>query len=160
MGPHDGATVPDDCLFCKITSGAIPSHKVFEDEQVLAFLDIRPLAKGHTLVVPKTHALRFEDLQPELAAHMWRIVHRITPLVTSAVGATASTIAINNGREAGQEVPHVHIHVVPRHGGDGAGPIHALFQHRPETKPEELGALAARVRADVAKPLPRRRPVA
>lgn len=135
-----------DCLFCKIASGVIPSHKVYEDEATFAFLDIHPLSLGHTLVIPKTHAARFEDLDAESAGRIWRTVHRLVPLVLKAVGAPASTLAVNNGREAGQEVAHVHVHLVPRHAGDGGGPIHALDWKRPTVSAEELKALATNVR--------------
>ena len=138
--------MPDDCVFCKIVSGAIPSQKIYEDEVAFAFFDIRPLALGHTLVVPKRHAVRFEDLDPDSAAKLWKAVHRISPHVLKAVNASASTIAVNNGRDAGQEVPHVHVHVVPRFPGDGGGPIHALHWKRPNVTSDELGKLAEKVR--------------
>ncbi len=138
-----------DCIFCKIAEGAIPSHKVYEDAQVFAFLDIHPLTTGHTLVIPKRHVERFEDLGSDEAAFLWRNVHRITPAVTKATGADGATLAINNGRGAGQEVPHVHVHVVPRSASDGAGPIHALFSRRPQVTPDGLAALATRIQGQI-----------
>jgi histidine triad (HIT) family protein len=142
----------DDCVFCKIVSGAIPSQKVYEDDVAFAFLDIRPLALGHTLFVPKRHAVRFEDLDAESAARLWKAVHKLSPHILKAVNASASTIAVNNGRDAGQEVPHVHIHVVPRFPGDGGGPIHALHWKRPNVSADELGKLAEKVRRAVPMP--------
>lgn len=135
-----------DCIFCKIVAGAIPSHPVYQDPQVFAFLDIRPLALGHTLVVPLVHAARFEDLSTDQAAALWRTVHHLVPIVQRATGAPATTLAINNGREAGQEVPHVHVHVVPRTQADAAGPIHALFRNRPAPTSEQLSQLAQTIR--------------
>jgi len=142
----------EDCLFCKIAAGSIPSHKVYEDEAVVAFLDIRPLALGHTLVIPKRHAARFEDLDAEAAARLWKAVHKLSPHLLKAVQASGSTLAINNGREAGQEVGHVHVHVVPRFAGDAAGPIHSLAWKRPNVAADELGKLAERVRRAVPMP--------
>jgi histidine triad (HIT) family protein len=138
--------MPEDCLFCRIAAGTIPAYKVHEDDAAVAFLDIRPLARGHTLVIPRRHAVRFEDLDAESAARLWKAVHKVTPKLLRAVGAPSTTIAINNGREAGQEVPHVHVHIVPRTGDDGRGPIHALFQPTPAPSQDELRALADRVR--------------
>lgn len=134
-------------MFCKIARGGIPAHKVHEDAGALAFLDIRPLTKGHALVIPKKHYARLEDMPAHEAAQLMEVVHRLSSRLCQAVGAPASTIAINNGREAGQEVAHVHVHVVPRTAGDSGGPIHALFSRRPTVSPEELTALAQKVAA-------------
>lgn len=131
-----------DCIFCRIAAGSVPSQKVYEDGDAFAFLDVRPLAKGHTLVIPKTHAAGFSDLAPEAASALWRAVHRVVPAVMAATGSPAATLAINDGKEAGQEVPHVHVHVVPRRAGDGAGPIHALFARRPTMEAPELAEVA------------------
>lgn len=110
-----------NCIFCKIIAGQIPALRVFEDDAVLAFLDIGPLAEGHLLVVPKAHYTRVEDMLPEqmagLASHFPRIVRAVTA-VTSSEGCN---LLLNNERVAGQEVPHVHWHVIPRITGDGLG---------------------------------------
>jgi histidine triad (HIT) family protein len=135
-----------DCIFCKIVRGEIPSHKVFDDAHTFAFLDIRPLARGHTLVIPKNHFGKLEDMPVEQAANLMRAVRSVTPAVSGAVGAPATTIAMNNGKEGGQEVPHVHVHVVPRWEKDGFGPIHALFRNKKPAPAEDLGALAEQVR--------------
>ncbi|MEE9518687.1 MAG: HIT family protein, partial [bacterium] len=116
----------DSCVFCAIVEGRIPSHKVYEDEKTLAFLDIHPSAPGHTLVIPKAHVVRVEDLLEEDARYLFAALHRIVGMIQDAVGAPASTIGINNGRESGQEVPHVHIHVIPRGKGDSGGIIQSL----------------------------------
>ena len=136
-----------ECLFCRIAQGQIPSHKVHEDDATFAFLDIRPLTKGHTLVIPKTHVPRFEDLPTKDAEALFRVVHALLPRICHAVGAPASTVAINNGRESGQEVPHVHVHIVPRTKGDPGGPIHALFATRPLLQEHDFPALADQIRA-------------
>lgn len=138
--------MPDDCVFCRIAAGSIPAHKVHEDADALAFLDIRPLALGHSVVIPKRHYVRLEDMPAEAAGALMRSVHAVAPRVCAAVGAPSCTIAINNGPEAGQEVPHVHVHIVPRRATDTAGPIHALFRDRPSPSPVEMKDIAARAR--------------
>lgn len=135
------------CIFCKIASGEIPSLKVHEDAHTLAFLDISPLAEGHTLVVPKAHAVLVQDLPQDGNAALWESVRQVAGKLQRVLGAEGSTIAVNNGRAAGQEVPHVHVHVVPRRQGDHGGPVHALFAERPSLGKDDLAKLAERVRA-------------
>ncbi len=117
----------EDCIFCRIVDGEIPSRTVYEDEDTLAFLDANPLAPGHTLVIPKEHHEQLNDLPPELGARVGETLSRLAAPVESAVDADGSTVAFNNGAVAGQEVPHVHGHVVPRFEDDGGRPIHSLF---------------------------------
>jgi histidine triad (HIT) family protein len=134
-----------DCLFCAIAGGDLPSASLYEDGRVMAFLDIRPLAEGHALVVPKKHAAKLEDADPADRHALMDAVARLVPVLCAATGTRDATIAINNGPDAGQEVPHVHVHIVPRAASDGAGPIHNLFQRRPKATSEELHDLAVRV---------------
>ena len=134
-----------DCPFCGIVDGEIPGRVVFEDDDTIAFLDVNPLARGHTLVVPKHHRERVNDLEPSAAGALFRAVAAVAPAVEAAVDAPATTIAINNGEDAGQEVPHVHVHVVPRWAGDGAGPIHGLFGDRPELDEAEMDEIEAAI---------------
>ncbi|GAB6860805.1 HIT domain-containing protein [Haloplanus litoreus] len=134
-----------DCIFCSIVDGEIPSYTVYEDDTVVAFLDANPLARGHTLVIPKHHHERVNDLPADLAADLFAAVHELTDRIEAAVDAEATTIAVNNGELAGQEVPHVHVHVVPRFEGDGGRPIHALIEERPDVGDDELEDLAAAV---------------
>jgi len=138
-----------DCLFCRIAAGEIPSAKVWEDDRTFAFLDINPLTRGHALVVPKTHAARLEEASEEDAAAVMRTARRLVPRLCGAVGAQDATVAINNGPHAGQEVPHLHLHIVPRQAHDGAGPVHALFKDRPSVETEDLQRIAAKVRSRV-----------
>lgn len=135
------------CIFCKIAAGEIPSEKVVENERAFAFLDIRPLQKGHVLVVPKRHYERFGDMVPDDAAALMDLVQHVARRQQKGLGAEGATIAVNDGRAAGQEVPHVHVHVVPRAEGDGIGPIHALFAGRAPTLREgELREIGVRLR--------------
>jgi histidine triad (HIT) family protein len=132
----------EDCIFCGIVDGEIPSHTVSETDGALAFLDANPLSRGHTLVIPKTHHETLADLTPQAAHHLYELLHETVPAVEAAVDADASTVAFNNGEAAGQEVPHVHAHIVPRFAGDGGRPIHALIDERPDIDDDELASIA------------------
>jgi histidine triad (HIT) family protein len=134
------------CIFCRIVDGDLPSRTVYETDEALAFLDANPLVEGHTLVIPKAHHETVDDLPPELAGAVFEAVSAVTPRVETAVDADGTTIAVNNGTAAGQEVPHTHVHVVPRFDGDGNGPIHRLFSARPSLSEGELDDIAAAIR--------------
>ncbi|MCU4926971.1 HIT family protein [Halobacteria archaeon AArc-dxtr1] len=129
-------------IFSQIVDGEIPARVVYEDETTLAFLDANPLAPGHTLVIPKAEYERLNDVPEDEAADLYATIHQLVPAVEQAVDADATTVAFNNGEAAGQEVPHVHCHIVPRFAGDGGGPIHAIAGETPELADEELDAIA------------------
>jgi histidine triad (HIT) family protein len=137
----------DDCIFCQIVAGDIPSRTVYEDDTVLAFLDANPLSPGHTLVIPKDHHERLNDVPSDVAGDVFETLHALVPSVEDAVDAPATTVAFNNGEEAGQEVPHVHGHIVPRFEDDGGRPIHALVSERPDLADDELDDIAADIEA-------------
>ena len=123
------ATDPSgDCIFCKIIAGDIPGKVVYEDDQVIAFLDINPLADGHTMVIPRAHGQHLEDFGDEAVAAVFRAVRRVAAAQREALGADATTIGINNGPAAGQVVPHLHVHIVPRRVGDAGGHIHSIIK--------------------------------
>jgi histidine triad (HIT) family protein len=115
------------CIFCRIAAGEIPAERVYEDDHVLAFLDLSPLEPGHVLLVPRDHHELFEDLPAATLAAFGAATARLAAAAKQAAGAEATTLAVNNGRAAGQEVPHCHLHIVPRRAGDSGGAIHALF---------------------------------
>lgn len=138
----------EDCVFCGIVEGAIPSFDVYEDGAVYAFLDANPLARGHTLVIPKAHHERIQDLPTADADAVFGALSALVGPVEEAVTADASTVAFNNGPAAGQEVPHVHGHVIPRFEDDGGAPIHAIAGERPALSDDELDAIAADIRAE------------
>ncbi|MHB9287322.1 HIT family protein [Halobacteriales archaeon Cl-PHB] len=131
----------EDCLFCQIVAGDIPSRTVYEDEHTFAFLDVNPLKKGHTLVIPKDHYETLEDLPVEAAGDLFEAVRTVTPAVEDAVGADATTVAVNNGEDAGQEIPHVHFHVIPRQPGSGGSPAHRMLEG-PDLPDDEMDAVA------------------
>ncbi len=140
--------MPNDCIFCQIVAGDIPNKTVYEDDTVLAFLDVNPLAPGHTLVISKDHYETLGDLPEEAATDLFSVLHDLTPAVEAAVDADASNVAFNNGEAAGQEVPHVHGHIIPRFDGDGGKPIHAIAGDRPDLSDEELDAIADDIHTD------------
>ena len=108
-----------DCIFCKIVAGEIPAYKVYEDDDVLAFLDITPVNPGHTLVIPKRHYDNLLNL-PEPEAHkLIGAVKKIAPAILAGTGAEGFNLELNNGSVSGQLVNHVHWHIVPRYEGDG-----------------------------------------
>lgn len=116
-----------------------------QNDRALAFLDAFPLAAGHTLIVPKAHFQKIQEMATLDVLAVFNLTHEITDRVESAAGARASTIAIHNGREAGQEVPHVHVHIIPRRPGDGAGPVHSMFRNRPKLSAQDLDALLGKM---------------
>lgn len=138
--------MPAACIFCRIAAGEAPAATITEDERTIAFLDANPLAPGHTLVIPRDHAERLEELDQETSRAMMDQLTRLAPAVEAAVDADATTIGFNNGRAAGQEVPHVHGHIIPRSRGDGGGPIHAVLP-RQNAAAEEPEAIAAAITA-------------
>ena len=107
-----------ETIFGKILSGAIPCHKVFEDEWVFAFLDINPLSTGHTLVIPKEPAVTLDALSDESAAALGRVLPRICRAVIAVTGVKDYNVLENNGSDAHQAVPHVHFHIIPKPGAN------------------------------------------
>lgn len=108
----------DDCIFCKIVKGEIPSTKLFENEKVLSFLDIIPVAKGHALVIPKAHHKTLIDLPHEDLKEISLVLQKIGAAVMKATNADGFNILQSNGKAAGQEIPHVHFHIIPRFDND------------------------------------------
>ena len=134
------------CVFCKIIAGELPSSQVYIDEDVVAFLDIRPVNPGHTLVVPKVHAPGLSELDPRIGGRLFQVAMRIAAaLRRSGLRCEGVNLWLADGRAAFQEVPHVHLHVVPRFQGDGFrlyfGPDYG------KTPPaEEMAETAKRIR--------------
>lgn len=114
-----------DCIFCKIVGGQINAKILQETEKSIAFLDAFPLTKGHTLVIPKNHHAKIQDMSNEENSDLFSLVHQMISKVDALTGSTL--VAIHNGKDAGQEIPHVHVHLVPRSSSDSAGAIHSMF---------------------------------
>lgn len=135
-------------IFRKIISGEIPSHRVYEDPHVLAFLDIGPLSLGHTLVIPKEAKAHLHELSDESAAALGRALPRLCRAVLKVTGATAYNVLQNNGSEAHQVVMHVHFHIIPKLRGEGLGLV-----WKPGSLDQATGTeLAARIRAALGAP--------
>ena len=115
-----------DCIFCKIVAKEIPCKILGETPSSISFHDAFPLAKGHVLVIPKNHHQKIQDMSDEENSDLFSLVHKMSAKVDEITGATL--IAVHNGKEAGQEIPHVHVHLVPRKEGDSAGAIHSMFE--------------------------------
>lgn len=130
-----------DCIFCKIINGEIPSAKVFENEHVLAFLDISQVTKGHTLVIPKVHKENLFELTPEIAKELFAVVPEIARAIKQEFNPIGLNSLNNNGEAAGQSVFHFHMHLIPRYGeGDGFGAVWKT--HTSEYTPEDLKNIA------------------
>ncbi|MBM7659921.1 histidine triad (HIT) family protein [Bacillus mesophilus] len=131
----------DDCIFCKIIKGEIPSAKVFENEHVLAFLDISQVSKGHTLVIPKAHKENIFELTPEIAQEIFKVVPAISNSIKKQFSPVGLNLLNNNGEHAGQSVFHFHLHLIPRYGkGDGFGAV--WKSHAKDYTPEQLNNIA------------------
>jgi histidine triad (HIT) family protein len=139
-----------NCIFCKIIAGEIPAKIIMQNEKAMALLDAFPLAPGHALVIPKSHYAKVQLMSEHDAMAVFEIVWKIAGAVEIGSQVNASTIAIHNGSEAGQEVPHVHVHVVPRKKGDGAGPIHSMFKIKPKLSPQEMDSLCDRIASNLS----------
>jgi len=109
----------EDCIFCKIVKGEIPSYRVYEDDSAIAFLDINPMARGHTLVVSKKHVEFLSDMDPDDIGGMFRAVGKVGDSIQKRLNPAGINYIVNQGRTAGQIIPHVHCHIVPRNDGDG-----------------------------------------
>ncbi len=133
-----------DCIFCKIINGEIPIKKIMETDKSLAFLDAFPLTKGHSLVIPKTHYEKVQNMTPEDNADLFETVRQVTSKIDNI--ASAELLAIHNGEESGQEIPHVHVHIIPRRKGDSAGPVHSMFKNRPTLSDQEFNELLKQIK--------------
>jgi histidine triad (HIT) family protein len=129
-------------IFAKIIRGEIPCVKVYEDDKTLAFMDVMPQAEGHTLVVPKEDAESIFDLSPDGAAALIKTAQKVAHAVKAATGAPGMMLAQLNGRQAGQSVFHIHMHIIPRHHG-----IELEFHERNMVPAAELEPIAAKIRA-------------
>jgi histidine triad (HIT) family protein len=135
-----------DCVFCKIVQGQIPCDKVYEDDLVLAFLDIATITLGHTLIVPKQHHTSITTLPTDCGARIMDIAPRLGSALMRATGAAGFNLLLANGTAAGQVVPHTHLHVLPRHVDDGVVmPTSHTTYPSPECKAEILEKARARL---------------
>lgn len=141
--------IQQECIFCKIAQKKIPTNIIIENDKAMAFLDAYPLSKGHTLIIPKDHYSKIQELDENSSQSLFNILWKITNPIEKAMGVNSSTIAIHNGKEAGQEIPHVHIHVIPRKRGDGAGPVHSMFRNKPEVRSFDMSSLVEDIKTNL-----------
>ena len=134
-----------NCIFCKIIGGEISARVIMQNEKAMALLDAFPLTAGHTLVIPKSHYAKVQQMSEQDAVAVFDMVWKLAGAVETASQVNASTIAIHNGSDAGQEVPHVHVHIVPRKTSDGAGAIHSMFKIKPKLSPQDMDSLRNRI---------------
>ena len=131
----------ENCLFCKMVAGQIPVTKIYEDDVVLAFLDIGPISDGHTLVIPKQHYEQLHDCPVELLAQIASRLGKIAGAVSSAMNSDGYNVLCNNGRAAGQVIEHLHFHIIGRNTDDG------VFNRWPSYKYQagQIESIAARI---------------
>jgi histidine triad (HIT) family protein len=133
-----------DCIFCKIVNGEIPAAKVFENEHVMAFLDISQVTKGHTLVIPKVHKENLFELTPDIAKNLFESVPAIANALKEKYKPLGLNLVNNNGEQAGQTVYHFHMHLIPRYGqGDGFGAV--WKSNTSDYTPQTLKEMAANI---------------
>ena len=128
-----------DCIFCKIVKREIPAKIIAETEKSLAFIDAFPLTKGHSLIIPKNHYAKVQDIATDDYADLFETVRRVISKVDKISNATL--LAVHNGKESGQEIPHVHVHLIPRSAEDSAGPVHSMFKDRPKLSENEINQI-------------------
>ena len=136
------------CIFCKIRDGEAPSYKVYEDDHTLAFLDINPVADGHVLLIPKLHTKYIEELPEEAGETLMKTLIKIVPPIQRAFNSTDSNIAINNGPNAGQIIPHVHIHIIPRPTRVGSPFFSSIGRFKPRKK-EYFVEIAKKIKKEI-----------
>ena len=133
-----------NCIFCKIASKEIPAKILVETESCIGFLDAFPLARGHALVIPKNHYEKLQDLPTDINTEVFSMVHSLISRVDSLTGATL--MAVHNGKDSGQEIPHVHVHLIPRSSEDSAAAVHSMFSQKLELSESETDELCSKLR--------------
>ncbi|MBI4087542.1 MAG: HIT family protein [Candidatus Liptonbacteria bacterium] len=126
------------CLFCKIANKKIGANIVYEDNDAVAFLDIHPRAPGHAIVIPRHHAGKIAELPDEVVWPLFLAVKRVAKLLEQTISPDGLTIGINQGEASGQEVAHLHIHILPRFSKDGGGSFQSIVNNPPKESTEEV----------------------
>lgn len=136
----------DDCIFCKIVKGDIPAYKIYEDDFVMVFLDIKPFTKGHSLVIPKAHFENIFDIDETILEKISVVAKKVSQKAKDALQADGIRLSQSNGKTAGQEVMHFHLHIIPRYSDDGLSANPTATLHLPEANPEELKKIAEQLK--------------
>jgi len=137
----------DSCIFCKIVKGEIPCERIYEDKDTFAFLDINPVNLGHTLIVPKKHYPSLVEITERDLGKIMKAIKTITPGILRSCGAEAFNLFQNNGSHAGQDVFHVHFHIIPRHEGDGQN----IKLKTRKISPEDMKNAAERIKKELSE---------
>lgn len=135
-----------DCLFCKIACKEIVANIVYEDKDTLAFLDIHPRSPGHCVIIPKKHAVNILDLDDALVGPTFLTVKAVSAILNVALKTDGFTIGINHGRTSGQEIDHLHIHIIPRFINDGGASMQSIVNNPPK---ESLSQIANKIKNNV-----------
>ncbi len=125
--------------------GEIPAKIIEKTNKSLAFMDAFPLAKGHSLVIPKNHYEKMQEIPPEENAELFETVRKVLSKIDKLTNSTL--VALHNGKDSGQEIPHVHIHLIPRSKEDSAGPVHSMFKNRPKLSDKEFNELFEKLKS-------------
>ncbi|TFG34963.1 HIT family protein [Candidatus Thorarchaeota archaeon] len=139
----------ENCIFCKITRGEIPSSVVFEDDICMAFMDVFPITPGHCLLIPKKHFVNLLDVDQDVVAHMAKRLTELARGVKTASGAEGVLAVVANGEGAGQEVPHLHFHAIPRSKGSDFGFRFPPGYHESMADRTELDSMAESIRESI-----------
>jgi len=135
-----------DCIFCGIANGEIDAQVIFESDRAIAFLDANPVVDGHTVVIPKEHVERFSDMPDEAIGGLFSAVREVNRAILNALAADGANVGLNDGKAAGQAIPHTHVHVIPRYSGDGGGSLHSIVRGEAN---EALENVAERLKAEI-----------
>ena len=130
-----------NCIFCKIALGEAHAEKIYVTKTVISFLDINPRSRGHSLVIPKKHVQVLADLEDELLVDVVLMVKRVVKSLKNTLNSEAFTIGINDGEEAGQEIPHLHINIIPRSKTDGGKPVQHVVENPPQEAVSDVAQL-------------------
>ena len=136
----------EQCVFCDIVNGTSPASWVYQDDTVVAFMDIQPITQGHMLVVPREHAVLMTDINETAAMRTFRVARKLAAVARHTLGASGINIIVMDGESAFQDVPHFHVHVIPRYAKDGFGlTFPSSYEHAPARA--QLDAVAGALRA-------------
>ena len=134
-----------DCIFCKIISKDVPAKILYEDEYSISFLDAFPVAKGHTLVIPKKHFAQIQDMPSDINQKLFDTVHKMITKIDSVKGSTL--VLIHNGKDSGQEIMHVHVHLIPRGIDDSGDNLDSMFKNKIKLTDDEIDDLCTQIKS-------------
>ena len=134
-----------DCIFCKIISKDVPAKILYEDEYSISFLDAFPVAKGHTLVIPKKHFAQIQDMSSDMNQKLFDTVHKMITKIDSVKGSTL--VLIHNGKDSGQEIMHVHVHLIPRGIDDSGDNLDSMFKNKIKLTDDEIDNLYTQIKS-------------